>query len=218
MHASFLLVNLPIPTSIVERHPAYSSTLLAFCGGPKVSGVLAEVRSNVELRKLCNCSDIIVNLQASSNHLNLFGCDTFLQSLLPPVILHINWTLWVKVMEGQSPRARVVLVHQKKQARKRIQTRVFVFGMWSEKKLLRMSTQSEWNQYLRTRERMKLMEVMACFWKNTKANESWWKIMKAKNGEAKGLVFVTDVLVLASKCWGIGRIMYAGQHTFVRTG
>ncbi|KAK1738802.1 hypothetical protein QTG54_010118 [Skeletonema marinoi] len=34
---------------LIERHPAYSSTLLAFCGGPKVSGVLAEVRSNVEL-------------------------------------------------------------------------------------------------------------------------------------------------------------------------
>eukprot|EP00984_Skeletonema_dohrnii_P017190 scaffold7773_cov88-Skeletonema_dohrnii-CCMP3373.AAC.1 len=34
---------------LVESHPAYSSTLLAFCGGPKVSGVLAEVRSNVEL-------------------------------------------------------------------------------------------------------------------------------------------------------------------------
>lgn len=34
---------------LIESHPAYSSTLLAFCGGPKVSGVLAEVRSNVEL-------------------------------------------------------------------------------------------------------------------------------------------------------------------------
>eukprot|EP00985_Skeletonema_marinoi_P000622 scaffold224_cov108-Skeletonema_marinoi.AAC.20 len=37
------------PLPLVESHPAYSSTLLAFCGGPKVSGVLAEVRSNVEL-------------------------------------------------------------------------------------------------------------------------------------------------------------------------
>jgi len=53
------LFSLSISRPLVESHPAYSSTLLAFCGGPKVSGVLAEVRSNVELRKLCNCSDII---------------------------------------------------------------------------------------------------------------------------------------------------------------
>lgn len=37
---------------VVERQPAYSSTLLAFCGGPNVSSVIAEARSTVELRKL----------------------------------------------------------------------------------------------------------------------------------------------------------------------
>eukprot|EP00985_Skeletonema_marinoi_P006643 scaffold2887_cov106-Skeletonema_marinoi.AAC.1 len=43
-------MHLSLSTSpLVERHPAYSSTLLAFCGGPKVSGVLAEARSTVEL-------------------------------------------------------------------------------------------------------------------------------------------------------------------------
>ena len=45
----YLFFNLPV--YIVERQPAYSSTLLAFCGGPDVSAVIAEARSTVELRK-----------------------------------------------------------------------------------------------------------------------------------------------------------------------
>jgi len=124
-------MHLSLSTSpLVERHPAYSSTLLAFCGGPKVSGVLAEARSTVELRKLRKLHEHFLSIKP--NH--LFGRVTFLQSLLPQAILHIDLTLSVKVTEDQSP--MVVLLRQKRQARKRSRTRVF--GMWSEKKLLRL--------------------------------------------------------------------------------
>ena len=46
-----LLYFFNLPVYLVERQPAYSSTLLAFCGGPNVSAVIAEARSTVELRK-----------------------------------------------------------------------------------------------------------------------------------------------------------------------
>ena len=36
---------------LIEKRPAYSSTLLAFCGGPRLSSLLSEARSNVELCK-----------------------------------------------------------------------------------------------------------------------------------------------------------------------
>ena len=34
---------------LIESRPTYSSTLLAFCGGPRLSSLLSEARSNVEL-------------------------------------------------------------------------------------------------------------------------------------------------------------------------
>ncbi len=57
----------PRRNSLVKRNPAYSSTLLAFCGGPKVSGVIAEAHSTVELRKLHN-ANVFVSFDPAQTH------------------------------------------------------------------------------------------------------------------------------------------------------
>lgn len=166
----------------VERQPAYSSTLLAFCGGPAVSAIIAEARSTMELRKLswfpfpCH---FIAN-QVGSNHY-LFG-SSILQSLPLPVILHIGLTLWVKVTEERRRwKWPTTSCHCQ---------RVLAFGMLSGKKISRLYTQRDVHQYLRLRSRMKPMAIA-----------SWWKWKNITTARV-GVVFATVLMSNIEKSGG----------------